>query len=226
MADATLAASLHHAHTRDRTELDQAVVNHLDQANVLYLAGFRDGSVKVGTSTGGRKHTRWLEQGAWRVVAVATVDNGFAVRRLEDLVTEKLGLSQSVAAKRKVAGMASPLDDAVLVERVDRLVGDVHSLLAQSPDADVVEATKDLWCFPGTTAGSERHMFDRLLRYPAELNLGAHHVTIEAMCGRMAVLSRPGDEARFVADIGRLFGIEVDLGDHRPDQLAVQDTLF
>ncbi|MEM7271754.1 MAG: DUF2797 domain-containing protein [Actinomycetota bacterium] len=223
VAEATLAGSLHHAHTKDRAELDRAVVDHLSQTNVLYLAGFRDGSVKVGTSTGRRKRVRWLEQGAWRVVEVATVDDGFAVRRLEDLVTEKLGLAQSVAVKRKLAGLAAPLDDAALAAKLDHLVGEVHALLALASDAEATVTSREPWTFPGAGAP----IWDRLLRYPSRLDAGAHDVRIEAMCGRVAVLARPGDDgSRFVSDIGALYGIELDLGDHRPDPLAVQDTLF
>ena len=51
IVDATFASSLHHAHTRGQAELDPAVVEHLAQPNVLYVAAFRDLSLKVGTST-------------------------------------------------------------------------------------------------------------------------------------------------------------------------------
>ncbi|MEM9655494.1 MAG: DUF2797 domain-containing protein [Actinomycetota bacterium] len=227
VADATFAASLHHAHTRDRDQLDRDVVEHLEQANNLYLAAFRDGSIKVGTSTGRRRDTRLTEQGAWQAVSVAEVPDGFAVRRLEDLVTDKLGLPQSVAVKRKVAGMASPMAEAALTERLDRLVDEVHSLISLSPDADGATTTRTYWSFPEADSPG----WDGLVPYPSRLDVGAHHVRVAAVCGRVAVLVRPdGDGSdgpdRFVADIGRLYGIELDLGDHTPDALAIQDSLF
>lgn len=71
-SDATFASQLHHAHNRAQGELDAAVVKHLKQPNELYLAAFRDGSVKVGTSTAPRLRTRLTEQGAWRARVVGT----------------------------------------------------------------------------------------------------------------------------------------------------------
>lgn len=235
VADAEFASNLHHAHTRDRAELDKSVVDHLDQTNVLYLAAFRDGSVKVGTSTGRRKDTRLAEQGAWLAVEVATVEDGFLVRQLEDLVTNKLGLPQSVSIKRKLHGMASPLGEAMLHKRLDPLVEQVHQVidsadrLPGSTDLDDsaeqdrrYELTDDRWLFPG----SDGPLWQGLHQYPARLDRGTHHLEVAAMCGRMAVLSRPGSPDRFVADLGQLYGIELDLGQYEPDQLAVQDSLF
>ncbi|MFV2040323.1 MAG: DUF2797 domain-containing protein, partial [Acidimicrobiales bacterium] len=106
--DATFAANLHRAHTLDRAEIDPAVAEHLRQPNLLYIAAFRDGSVKVGTTTEKRGHVRLLEQGAWRAVIVARADDGYVVRTVEDTVTAEVGLSQSVSIARKVEGMASP----------------------------------------------------------------------------------------------------------------------
>lgn len=231
VADAEFASNLHHAHTRERGDLDRAVVDHLEQTNVLYLAAFRDGSVKVGTSTEHRKTKRWMEQGAWQAVEVATVSDGFMVRKLEDLVTEKLGLTQSVAVKRKVQGMASPLSDAMLGQRLDPLVEQVHDVIANAdrlPGVDDAEAGSEVelsdrrWTFPT----ADDSVWQKLHRYPARLEAGSHHIEVMAMCGRMAVLSRPGSGDRFVADLAPLFGIELDIGRYEPDQLAVQDSLF
>ncbi len=233
VADAEFASNLHHAHTRDRQALDRAVVDHLEQTNVLYLAAFRDGSVKVGTSTEHRKTRRWIEQGAWQAVEVATVSDGFTVRKLEDLVTEKLGLTQSVAVKRKLQGMASPLSEALLSQRLDPLVEQVHEVIANAdrlpgaddaqPESEVeVELSDHRWMFPTADAP----VWHKLHRYPARLEAGSHHIEVLEMCGRMAVLSRPGSEDRFVADLAPLFGIELDIGHYEPDQLAVQDSLF
>lgn len=227
VADATFASNLHHAHTRDRAAIDRAMVEHLEQSNVLYLAAFRDGSIKVGTSTGHRRDTRLTEQGAWQAISVADVSDGFAVRRLEDLVTDKLGLSQSVAVKRKLAGMVSPMTDAAITDRLDRLVDEVHSLISLSPDSDHAEPTRALWSFPE----ADHPQWDGLVQYPSRLDAGSHHVRVLAMCGRIALLVRPtadgGDGSdRFVADIGQLYGVELDLGDYTPDELAIQDSLF
>ncbi len=233
VADAEFASDLHHAHTRDRAEMDLAVIDHLEQVNVLYLAAFRDGSIKVGTSTDHRRTRRLLEQGAWRAVAVATAKDGFLVRRLEDLVTERLGIPQSVAVKRKLNGMTSPVGERRLDDLLGPLVDDVHEAVgAGAAEEEGVLLGADPWAFPG----SSDPMWQGLHRYPGRLDAGTHHVEILAMCGRMAVLARPGaasDAAaagnvgdRFVADVGQLFGIEVEVGDFEPDELMVQDSLF
>ncbi len=238
VADAEFASNLHHAHTRERDTLERSVVDHLEQTNELYVAAFRDGSLKIGTSTAHRTSKRLAEQGAWRAVRVASVADGFLVRRLEDLVTEKLGLTQSVAVKRKLQGMARPLSDPMLAERLDPMVDEVHRLIGSldrlpgsaEPDGidDEVELTDRRWAFPE----SDSPIWDRLHPYPARLDAGTHHVEVVAMCGRLAVLRRPGTDGpdraddRFVADLGRLFGVELDIGRYEPDRLAVQDSLF
>ncbi len=231
VADAEFASNLHHAHTRNREDLDRSVVDHLEQTNVLYLAAFRDGSVKVGTSTEHRKTRRWMEQGAWQAVEVATVADGFVVRKLEDLVTEKLGLSQSVAVKRKLQGMSNPLPEDALNHRLEPLVAQVHEVIGNAdrlPGFDdaqidaVVQLSDRRWTFPNADDG----IWERLHRYPARLDAGSHHIEVLAVCGRIAVLTRPGSQDRFVADLAQLFGIELDIGRYQPDQLAVQDSLF
>lgn len=227
VADATFASNLHHAHTRERGELDRAMVDHLEQTNVLYLAAFRNGSIKVGTSTEHRRDKRLTEQGAWQAITVAVVSDGFAVRRLEDLVTDKLGLTQSVAIKRKLNGMVNPMAEDGLTERLTELVDEVHSLISLSADADEAEVTRELWSFPE----SDHEQWGGLLQYPSRLDAGTHHLRVVGMCGRMALLVRPTDDGgdgadRFIADIGQLYGIELDLGDYTPDALAIQDSLF
>ncbi len=233
VADAEFASNLHHAHTRDRDALDRSVVDHLEQSNILYLAAFRDGSVKIGTSTATRKMKRLAEQGAWHAVEVATVTNGFVVRQLEDLITEKLEIPQSVAIKRKLHGMANPLSPDQLAAKIDPLVERVHEVISAAdrlpgtPDlaadeSDTVELSTDRWEFPD--AGSS--IWDGLHSYPARLDRGSHHLEVLQICGRLAVMARPGSADRFVADVGQLYGIQLDLGQYEPDQLAIQDSLF
>ncbi len=256
VVNAEFAADLHHAHTRHRDLIDKAMIDHLEQPNVLYVAGFRDGSLKIGTSTAHRAATRLAEQGAWQAVEVASVNDGFTVRRLEDLITDKLGLPQSVAIARKLQGMASPVGETVLVERLEATVADVHTLLGSldrlpggkvlpGPLSSAGDRSQDdcwweqrtaWWSFvehvrsdsalDGPLDDASDGLWAGLHRYPVRLDRGAHHIEILAMCGRMAVLGRPGSDDRFVADLGRLFGLELDLGRYVPDELVVQDSLF
>ena len=134
ISDATFASNLHHAHTRDRADIDPAIAEHLRQPNVLYLAAFRDGSVKVGTSTARRHHKRLTEQGAWRALVVATTTDGYAVRDIEDRVTAELEVPQPVSIGRKLDGMASPLPDHSLDEELAWRADQVRDLQQRMAD--------------------------------------------------------------------------------------------
>ena len=220
VAEATLAGSLHHAHTREADELDVAVDAHLQQPNVLYLAGFGDGSVKVGTSTVGRTDQRLLEQGALMVLVVAEADDGIVVRRLEDLVTERLGLPQSVGVARKLRGLVTPIPAARLEADLTAAADGVHQLVEET-DPTGVKPTREPWINPG----HQRIIDEKLFAYPADLRHGAHHLTIDHMVGRLAVAVGPRGD-RFVVDAGRIFGLELESGDFETVELAVQDSLF
>ena len=116
VAEATFASNLHHAHTKESIGVDPDIAAHLRQPNLLYLAAFRDGSTKVGTSTEKRLHTRLAEQGAWVARVVAWTPDGITVRLLEDLVTKRLELPQAVSASRKLGGLTQPVPE----DRLDR----------------------------------------------------------------------------------------------------------
>lgn len=220
-AEATFASNLHHAHNRDRSGMDSAVVAHLDQPNLLYLAAFRDGSVKVGTTTEARRDKRLSEQGAWRALLVARTPDGFGVRVLEDKVTADLGVAQSVSVGRKLTGMAEPRSDAELERTLHDLGGRVRALV-QSSRRPGQQLVGEPWSFPADP-GVDWH---GLHRYPVRLDTGAHDLVVRAACGRLIVVERPDGADRFVADIGQLFGVELDVGDHGSEELAVQDSLF
>lgn len=219
VVDATLASNLHHAHTRGAGELDPDIARSLDRPNMLYLAGFRDGSVKVGTTTESRHPVRLLEQGAWRAVVVGDAADGYAVRRAEDRVTAELGISQSVAIGRKLAGLEHPIDDRLLAARLDADVERVTALLDGDGDISIEPRA---WSFPG----ADGSCWSAVRAYPLPLDRGHHHLDIVDACGRVIVFSRPDLPDRFVADIGQLFGVALELGDHRPDELFLQDSLF
>ena len=42
----------------------------------------------------------------------------------------------------------------------------------------------------------------------------------------VGALRRPGFDEVLAADVGALFGLELDLGDHEADELALQGALF
>jgi len=228
IVEATFASNLHHAHTREDVGLDPDMAAHLRQPNLLYLAAFRDGSVKVGTSTERRVNTRLTEQGAWMARVVAWVSDGVTVRLLEDWITEKLGLPQSVSIGRKLEGLERPLSDERLRKMLDANKDTVHRLIGSDPligsdeSAELVRPLDDHWRHPRADAGD----WSRLHRYPIDLRTGAHDLDVLNACGRLIAVTRPGSSDQFVADLQPLYGIELELGDFGSEPLAVQDSLF
>jgi len=219
--DATFASQLHHAHNKARGELEGSVLRHLEQPNSLYLACFRDGSIKVGTSTAPRLTIRLAEQGAWLARVVASTTDGFAVRSLEDQVTVELGLPQSVSIRRKLVGLATPRPDEALVAELDRWTGLVHALIDARSDDRATKSSDD-WAFGSAT----NPLWDSLHSYPLKLASGSHDIECMSASGRAVVLRRPGSDDHFVVDIQQLFGLVITPGDHIPDELSVQDSLF
>ena len=219
--DATFAASLHHAHTKDPDTIDPAVAKHMMQPNVAYLAAFRDGSIKIGTSTLKRQQERLTEQGAWIAEVVATSTDGFAIRDLEDKVTQDLGLPQSLNARRKVAGLANPMSNQLLEAKLSELGAAVGEVIAELSD-DRLKHKSEKWF---SQAVSDP-IWDNVHSYGQNLKVGNHDLTVRAVSGRQIAFSRSGADDIFVTDLGPLMGLELELGEFAPSPIAVQDSLF
>ncbi len=210
--------------------IDPAVREHLRQPNQLYLAGFRDGSIKVGTSTLTRTNQRLAEQGAWRAELVAAAEDGVAVRQLEDLVTEVLGIAQSVSVSRKLDGMTVTSSseaaerDAELEATLGRSAAKVRQLVDHAADPRLA-ALVETW----EPVSRHHEVWNKTHRYPHALDDGSHQLEIVDAVGRVVALKRTGAGAAddtFVADLGRLYGVELELCDHGSAEIAVQDSLF
>jgi hypothetical protein len=232
--EAMVASSLHHAHTRDRDDLDPTIRDHLARPNVLYLAGFRDGSIKVGTSTAHRIDVRLAEQGAWSARLIGGAANGIIVRRLEDDVTTELQIPQSVAVSRKLSGLARPVADDHLDRLLDEALDSVRCLDSITGETAGhgfhPEVHVDGRLLPQSWRNPEFHealWHDRpLYPYPAPLDDGPHDVTIIGLCGRVAAITRPDSDDRFLADVGRWYGVELHPGHVEPTAITVQGALF
>jgi len=223
IVEATFASNLHHAHTRGSAELDPSIAAHLQQPNQLYLAAFRDGSLKIGTTTEQRRDTRLAEQGAWRALIVADADDGFIVREIEDLVTEELALVQAVHIRRKIAGLVSPRPDDQLDAQLRRSAARVRELVEQM-NSDRLRALSEPQPWAHPTAAELRNT--KLLDYPLRLDHGSHDLVLQHAVGRVAIASRSGGADRFALDLQPLFGVELELGDFESDEIAIQDSLF
>lgn len=219
--DATFASQLHHAHTKGKGELDASVSAHMDQPNHLYLAAFRDGSIKIGTSTAGRLETRLTEQGAWIAQIVANAADGFAVRSIEDRVTVELGLGQSVSIVRKLAGLIDPEPDTQLDEELAKWKSNIARLINESGDSRL-ETADSTW----RSSNIDDPLFVGLRPYPLKVDAGSHDLEFLGASGRVGVVTRPGARDHFVIDLRRLYGVELTLGEVVPDELLLQDSLF
>lgn len=221
IVNATFASNLHHAHTRGASELDPAIRDHLQQPNRLYLAAFRDGSIKVGTSTQSRSQRRLEEQGAWIARYVARADNGYVVRDLEDEVTTVLGLPQAVNATRKVRGLTSPMTD----ERLDKELSSHATAVAElvtSSDSGRIASLDEAWRHPK----ADHPALAKLYPYPSKLTSGGHDLELVTAVGRTAIGHRPGGTDMFAFDLGPLFGLCLEMGGAVSDEITIQDSLF
>ncbi len=220
VADANHASNLHHAHRRDgELPTDPSVAAHLAEPNLLYVAGFRDGSIKVGTSNAKRIRTRLAEQGAWQAIVTAEAVNGSVVRLVEDAVTEALGLPQSVSMVRKLHGFVHPIDDEVLIRRLEQATAGIHELIAGIEGMTPVRQVVGF---------EQRALWNRVVRYPADPTIGAHELLVVSMCGRAALIELPSGQHddRMVLDLGRLSGYEVEWGRFGTPSLTIQGSLF
>lgn len=222
IVEATFAANLHHAHTRGSAELDPAIRDHLEQPNRLYLAGFRDGTIKIGTSTLSRAHRRLEEQGAWQARFVAETTNGRIVRHLEDAVTEQLGISQSVSATRKRRGLTKPIDDDRLASTLTDAASQVIASVVGPAIGASVTMLDEQWRHPM----ADHPAAHRAIEYPLQVDRGRHDLELITAVGRHLLAQRPDGDDIFVLDPAPLYGLWLDLGDYGSDEIAIQDSLF
>lgn len=221
--DTVFAANMHQAHKLGRSYVDNRFAAHLEQPHRLYLAVFADGSLKVGTTAGSAGGVRLAEQGAWLARYVALASDGYRVRELEDAVSERLGIGQAVVSSRKLAGLVNPVPTARLSSSIATLASRVHEMIGDDPSLrDGCEVIDIPWSF----AGVDTTTWSGLDRYPNRIDVGSHDFVITDVCGRFAVLERIGWSNRFVVDLGQLGGIVVDVGDHVPDPVEIQASLF
>ena len=221
IVEATFAANLHHAHTRGSAELDPIINQHLDQPNRLYLAAFRDGSIKVGTSTLSRSERRLEEQGAWQARFVAETPNGRAVRHLEDAVTERLGIPQAVSAVRKRRGLIKPVPDTVLQTELSDFAAQVRAIVLEASELQATPLDTH-WRHPM----AEHPAVAQAIEYPLRITHGRHDLECITAIGRHILARRPGGNDVFLIDPAPLYGIWLDLGDYGSDEIAIQDSLF
>lgn len=219
--DNVSAANMHQAHRKGRDSIDQRMAAYLSHPHRLYVAIFRDGSTKVGTTRGSDGGQRLVEQGAWFAKYVAHVEDGFLVRELEDLVSKSINLGQAVDTRKKFAGHLRGQRNSELESTLKDLTFEVRKVL-QTQEIDGWSSLDETWANPSL---NDEHWMD-LVAYPSAVTRGAHEFTIHSMVGRLAACDRPGFGETFLLDTQPLLGRPLERGDFELDQLVLQESLF
>ncbi|MDP7066335.1 MAG: DUF2797 domain-containing protein [Acidimicrobiales bacterium] len=219
--DNIAAAQMHQAHRRGRDAIGKAMVAYLTHPHRLYVAIFRDGATKVGTTRGLSGGNRLVEQGAWYARYLAQVDDGFFVRELEDSVTEKLGIGQAIDTRKKFAGHLQPLPNQELEKRLTQLAKETEKFLTKEIGAKGT-LLDDQWSNPRI----EDHAWINLVSYPTVINQGAHEFAIKSMVGRLAACNKTGFVENFLVDFQPLLAHPLQTGDFEIDEFVMQDSLF
>lgn len=200
--------------------------SYLMQPHWLYLATFANGATKVGTASAPRKWQRLAEQGAVRASYLAHADDGHVVRVLEDLVTRELGTVQLVRSSAKAAGLLQPLPDVELSAINKQAAARTRGLL-DGLAMGGFSTVEEEWQRPafaeeacGLSGAGMRHA------YPQRFDGGGHGFTVRSVSGAIALVSLPGEDAGFIAQLGGLKGRRIESGNYRTEVPALQDSLF
>lgn len=215
------AANMHQAHRKERSEIDKAMTAYLSHPHRLYLATFRDGSIKVGTTRGRAGNIRLIEQGAWLATYVAEVEDGFLVRELEDVITEQLGVTQAVDTRRKVLGHLQHLPNQELMQSLSQISSETEKVLRER-----LGTTGRLTDEPWSNPMINNDVWNDLAPYPGSINEGAHEFQIHSMVGRLAACHKTGFTDTFLLDTQPLLTLPLETGTFEVDELALQESLF
>ncbi len=209
----------HHAHRGGY--VPPALADYLDAPHYVYIATFADGLSKVGTAVHHRKVGRLDEQGPLHATYVVDARDGREARTLEDLVTDRLGLTQFKHRSSKIAALLAGVPRAEAAELHRRTVDEALDALATEPSAQLI---RDAWEPPD----AHRALIDapRPDAYPHALTEGDHCLTVRAMAGTVAMVTVNDDDAVFLADLGALSGHRLRPGEVRSAPVPTQLGLF
>ena len=218
--DNIFASQFHNVHTKDRSSISQKILKRMEKENILYIAGFLDGSTKVGTSASSRIQTRLLEQGAIHAVLVVETPDGITVRLLEDLITKELGVGQAISTRRKIDGLLNPLMKDSLQEELNIISKRVKECVLTSGITEITEIDTT-W----DNEYSSEKCWEKIQKYPINLSTGSHDMEILSVVGRVVALNHSSGMT-LLADLDELLGITVEYGQILGDEISVQAKLF
>ncbi|MET8590511.1 MULTISPECIES: DUF2797 domain-containing protein [unclassified Streptomyces] len=201
-----------------------ALAAYMAQPHWLYLATFADGTTKIGTAAEPRKRSRLDEQGAVIATYLAQSPDGRAVRFLEDALTRRLNLTQTVRAAAKLTALAELRDlapaRAAHQQNLDRAAEALSGLN--------VPATPEPWTPPGEGELLRTPGTGRVL-YAHDPRSGEHGLTVLSCLGSQVLASLDGDgeQLPYLLDLGALKGRRIVLGaQFSSPPAAVQSALF
>ncbi|MGW1363004.1 DUF2797 domain-containing protein [Streptomyces chartreusis] len=213
----------HHFHSGGH--VPESLAAYMAQPHWLYLATFADGATKVGTAAAPRRRSRLDEQGAVQATYLAQSSDGRAVRYLEDALTRRLALAQSVRAAAKLTALAELRDLAPAQTAHQQHLDRAAEVLAEMNIPAVLEP----WT-PPREGNQLRAPQPRRVLYPHDPREGEHGLRVLSCLGSQVLASVGADadgELPYVLDLGVLKGRRISLGAQFASAPAtVQSTLF
>lgn len=219
---------MHHFHKTG--EAPAGMRKYLEQPHFLYVASFAHGAIKVGTTSTQSKWSRLAQQGAVIATYIARTNDGVAIRVLEDLVTEHVGLRQQVRQKSKIAGLTSwELDYAGLQMRTAAAAKQARDFLAAQRGLETygVQLLDEVWEQPDF-ARPVVEAWNSHSVHPWESSIpdSVLNIRIRGVLGQaLLVDSGDGTTVRLL-DVAQLKSREVTLGEQRGDFREEQSALF
>ncbi|MCX4826384.1 DUF2797 domain-containing protein [Streptomyces sp. NBC_01142] len=199
----------------------QALLRYMDQPHWLYLATFADGTTKVGTAAEPRKRSRLDEQGALVATYLAKSPDGRTVRHLEDALTRRLQLTQTMRATAKLQALADLTNLSPVRAAHDQDVARAADALAELKIPPVLEP----WA-PPAEGDRLRTSINRVL-YPHDPRQGDHgFMPLSCIGSQILTALNSDDDAHYVLDLGALKGRRITLGPFTSAGTAVQASLF
>ncbi|MFG2774743.1 DUF2797 domain-containing protein [Streptomyces sp. NPDC048350] len=199
-----------------------ALASYMAQPHWLYLATFADGTTKVGTAAEPRGRSRLDEQGALVATLLTMVSDGRTVRFVEDALTRRLGLTQTVRAAAKLKALAGHRDLAPA-----RAAHEQHLRQAADALADMSIPTALQPWTPPSEGKLLRSSDTELGLYPHDPREGEHGVTALSCVGSQVLATLDEDDLPYLLDLGALKGHQITLGqEFSSPAIALQSTLF
>lgn len=199
----------------------EALIRYMNQPHTLYLATFADGARKVGTAAEPRRRSRLDEQGALFATYLATITDGRTVRHLEDALTRRLGVPQTMRAVAKLQALAGLRDLSTArtahendVERAAQALTDLN-----------IAPTLQAWAPPAEGERLRTADVERVL-YPHNLREGEHGITVLACVGAQVLAVLDSNEVEYLLDLGTLKGRRITLGPFASPSTTAQASLF